>query len=226
MQFFNYLIVISIYTILLYIAFRYIKHRRKRNAPVAINWTEHANNIYTSFHKKMPINAGDIVFVGTSLTAGFPMHEIFEDRRIKNRGIGSNQLKHIIARIDQIAQGKPGKLFLEAGINDLDNKMPILDVITGIIAIVGKIQSCSPDTIIYIQSLFPTSGSSAWLNEHVVELNNDLQSYCKMKGINYIDLHSSFTKDEQLNPEYTYDGIHLTIEGYHLWANRIAGLLI
>ena len=40
--------------------------------------------------------------------------------------------------------------------------------------------------------------------------------------ITYIDIHSALeNKEGKLHPNYTYDGLHLTGEGYVIWKRQI-----
>ena len=67
----------------------------------------------------LPVGRGDIVFVGNSITDNCEWAELFADRRVKNRGIGTDRAQWLAERIDPIAAGHPRKLFLMIGTNDL-----------------------------------------------------------------------------------------------------------
>jgi len=71
------------------------------------------------YFKALPHDTTDIVFLGTSLTGGFLLSELFKDTRLKNRGIGGNRTNGILNRLSEVTDGKPAKIFLKVGTNDI-----------------------------------------------------------------------------------------------------------
>ncbi len=61
--------------------------------------------------KTLPETKGDIIFVGNSITDGAEWIELFNDKRIKNRGISGDVSIGVINRIDEIINRKPAKVF-------------------------------------------------------------------------------------------------------------------
>lgn len=175
-------------------------------------------------YESLSIDSGDIVFVGNSLTDQFPLHEIL-GCGIKNRGISSNRTIDILNRIKFIAEARPSKLFLECGINDISDKKPVQDIVKNIDSIVSVIKETSPATLIYIQSVLPTSKENKYLMQGVDSLNNCLIDYCRTSGIHFINLESKFRKGNELNDIYTWDGLHLSAEGYKAWAESIKNFM-
>lgn len=199
----------------------FIIKRRYYKKSGTTGYADFINQVLTDQHNHLPIQPDDIVFVGTSLTAGFPLTEMFGDLRIKNRGIGSNLTSHVLGRIEPIARGKPMGIFLECGINDLEAGISAESILADVMAIVNKIIAISPQTSIVIQSLLPTSGTYERLNEKARALNNDLKMYCQMNGVEYVDLYSSLVEGGKLGQQYTSDGIHLNFKAYEVWARLI-----
>lgn len=123
-------------------------------------------------------------------------------------------------------RGKPRKVFLMAGINDLGNppqKTPEY-TLNNILETVRDIHRLSPGTQVYLQSIlpvnptFPTFGSHTVFSREIVEINRRLAEEAAANGYVFIDLHSRFVDaDGYLDPRYTNDGLHLTGEGYRLW---------
>src|SRR5688572_24311555 len=52
-----------------------------------------------SAYDGVAIDSNDIVFIGNSLTEGFPLDEYFHRTDIKNRGIGGSETSHLLDRI-------------------------------------------------------------------------------------------------------------------------------
>ena len=67
----------------------------------------------------LPKTKDDIIFIGNSITDGGEWSEMFNDLRIKNRGISSDISAAVLNRIAEVAKRKPAKVFLMLGVNDL-----------------------------------------------------------------------------------------------------------
>ena len=75
--------------------------------------------------KKYPLNKGDIVFLGNSITAGGNDWSIrLNYPNIRNRGIGGDVTEGVLHRLDEITYYEPKAVFLLIGINDLWNTSP------------------------------------------------------------------------------------------------------
>ena len=72
-----------------------------------------------SLFKTLPKTKGDIIFLGNSITDGAEWSELFNGRRMKNRGISGDVTAGILHRLEEIANGRPAKIFLLIGTNDL-----------------------------------------------------------------------------------------------------------
>lgn len=180
----------------------------------------HWNEMRLSVYNIIPIDAKDIVFVGNSLTEGFPVTEMF-GYHVKNRGIGGNQTSHIIKRITPIAAKHPAKLFIEIGVNDLNAGVTVDSVFKNYRQIIDIIRDTSPKTLIYVQSVFPTGKQHSKVNPAIVQLNKLLSVYCTAIGVKYIDIHAILLHDGQLNEQFTDDGIHLNGSGYQVWKEAV-----
>lgn len=177
----------------------------------------------------LTIDSDDIVFFGNSITDGCEWAELFENPHIKNRGISADLSGWLLDRLDPIVGGKPKKLFLMIGINDLSVGLEPEEIVANITKIVDRFQKESPRTEIYIQSLLPINGVDfpqvERLNKYIdsiVEVNSALNKMCELKCVEFIDLHTSFAnEDGLLDSKYTNDGLHLMGEGYLLWKELI-----
>jgi len=60
------------------------------------------------------------------------------------------------------------------------------------------------------------------LNTKIYKINNRLRFICKEKDLRFIDILPDFlNKNGEMDAEYTYDGVHLTEQGYILWAELV-----
>lgn len=200
---------------------------------VALVWTAGAQQEkYSTFYyqratlfEKLPVTSSDIVFLGNSITNGAEWGELFRNPHVKNRGISGDIAEGVYDRLGAITQGKPKKIFLLIGINDVARGTSADTIVKRIGKIVRRIKEETPRTKIYIQSLLPVNDQFGKFGGHtsrgnvVLEVNRQLVKLAKDEVVTYIDLYSHFkNKDnEKLNPEYTNDGLHLLGNGYMLW---------
>lgn len=178
----------------------------------------------TSLFKQLTIPQNSIVFLGDSITHRSEWNEFFPHSMVVNRGVGSDTTKGILNRLDEIISSHPEKIFIMVGINDLANQADEKEVISNYLKILNKIQSKSPKTMVYIQSVLPVNNEvygSLINNNDVVSVNIKLRSLAEELGYKYVDLYQKLSSDNQLIKGYTEDGIHLKGNGYKVWANVI-----
>lgn len=168
--------------------------------------------------KSLPHHPTDIVFLGTSLTQGFPLQEMLSDCRIKNRGIGGNTIDNILSRLDEVTNGKPAKIFLEVGTNDIKPTCDIDSIINKFVIIIETIKKTTPLTKIYVQSVLPFGSNNA---VNIELYNARLKSYCVKNSLVFINLYPLFLQAGSLKKELTTDGTHLKANGYLIWKNAI-----
>ena len=172
----------------------------------------------------LPTSTKDIIFLGNSITDGAEWSELFGNRHIKNRGISGDTTWGVYDRLDTILQGKPKKIFLLIGINDIGRGQSDDYVIQGIERIVQRIRTESPRTRLYVQSLLPVnpvygkfSGhTSQW--ERIPGLNRRIRQLADQAGVEFVDLYTAFADEKgQMKADYTNDGLHLLGPGYNAW---------
>lgn len=170
------------------------------------------------------ISEGDIVFLGNSITFWADWPVLLDDCNVKNRGIPGDNTFGLKERLYEVVQGKPSKVFIMIGVNDLAKNTPDSVILKNYQEIILQIQKLSPQTKIYFQTLLPTNEDFGKLSnhyhkdEHIRYINDRLIEMGKENDITVIDLYSYFADpDGKLLSEYTWDGVHLTISGYLRW---------
>jgi len=187
------------------------------------------NNKYSNYYyqrvslfDELSINNKDIVFVGNSITDGAEWTELFNCPHVKNRGISGDIVEGVLDRMPSILKGKPKKVFLMIGINDLSRGRTPDTIAVEIEKIINVIKMKSSQTKIYIQSVLP---SDKKFSDDIVKqggikgLNDLLRLISKEYKTTYIDLYGYFLDEDGkgINPTYSNDGLHLMGKGYYLW---------
>ncbi len=181
-----------------------------------------------SLFNALPQTEGDIIFLGNSITDGGEWSELFADLKIKNRGISGDNTAGVLNRLAEIYKRKPAKVFLLIGTNDLARNISPDSVVKNILWIASLIKEKSPQTKLYVQSIFPVNEKFGKFSGHtsrkqqIVEVNKLLWEHSTQYGYDYKDVFSSLTDSSgRLNTAYTNDGLHLTGEGYLKWKETI-----
>ena len=178
----------------------------------------------TTLFELLPQSGNDIIFLGNSITDIGEWAEIWQNIHVKNRGISSDITAGVLARLDPIIAGKPAKLFILIGINDIARNIPDSIILQNYEAILSKVSQGSPGTKVYVQSILPTNETfTEYINhqnksDHILAINQALGDICRRLRIDLIDLHALFADQHgRLNNQFTNDGLHLNGPGYLRW---------
>lgn len=174
----------------------------------------------------LPIQPSDIVFLGDSITDEGEWSEWFPGLPIRNRGISADTTTGVLRRLKPILDGSPATLFLMIGHNDLaaQGKTPER-VLQHYEQILQRLKDHIPHTQVYVQSVLPVAQRPPELNLNIQRVNQGLKALAPQLGYTYLDLYTVFLENDQLNPAYTTDGVHLNGHGYALWARQIQAMV-
>ena len=218
----------------LYIIFRkggiyYIKSKISTVGKKTVENDLNINSYYK--HKKsqfeiLPNSNDSIVFLGDSLTDEGEWVELLGNTNIVNRGISGDTTRRILNRLDAIIETKPKKIFLMVGINDFVNeKKSIEEVLSKYKIILEELQSKTPQTEVFIQSVLPVNNNLSYFlqdNQKVIQFNFKLQELATEFNYQYIDVFSDLADSEnELDARYTTDGIHLNGKAYLIWKEAV-----
>ncbi len=196
-------------------------------------WTQkHYRSRIQSF-KNEPLQEGEIVFVGNSITEqGRNWSERFGIDHIRNRGIAGDVSSGVLERLDELVYFEPKAIFILIGINDLynihhelekretiqyDKIIPSAEFVgKNILKITRKLHRKLPDTKIYVRTVMPTRRD--FLKAEILEVNALLRKHKDDGVYTLIDFHKLFSDEEgRLIKELTKDGLHLNESGYKKW---------
>lgn len=183
---------------------------------------------YDQANKELPAPAKKekrVVFLGNSITEGWVnIHpEFFQENGYIGRGIGGQTSYQFLLRFrNDVINLKPKLVIINAGTNDAaENTGPFdLDITFGNIASMAELAKANNIKVI-LTSVLPSSGFR-W-NKKVTDaadrieaLNAKIKAYAKENKIPYVDYYTPMVSgaERALNPAYSNDGVHPTLEGY------------
>ncbi|MEK5079199.1 GDSL-type esterase/lipase family protein [Solibacillus sp. FSL W7-1436] len=176
-----------------------------------------------SVFEKSSISNADKVFIGDSISDYGEFQEYFPSEVVLNRGIRNDWTGGVLKRIQEVVDRNPKEAYLMIGVNDIryetEDEVYKRNVEKIVDAFKGK------DTKLAIQSILPVNNGllgNEVTNDKVKRFNVILQQIADDKGIEYIDLYSSFIdKNGQLAKQFTVDGLHLNGKGYEVWVDKL-----
>ena len=174
------------------------------------------------------VNCGDVVMLGDSLINCCEWHELMGDVRIKNRGINGDTVAGVWHRSPAIMEHSPAKVFVMVGINDVSHNIAPCNIAASIMSLADYLHELSPQTRLYIHSLLPFDSSYHYVSlagkeDDVITINRLLEGGAARHNYTYIDLYAHFVTptSNKLTATFTTDGLHLTGNGYALWAELL-----
>lgn len=177
----------------------------RRTASYGISYYDIKVNAF----RAMPRKTGQILFLGDSITDWCNFDELLSFPVI-NRGIAGDTTTGVLGRLNEVISLRPRKLFLLIGTNDIGTGIDTDTIAHNIRQIILRLQDGTPETKIYLQSLFPTRDNEPRPNLRIQELNSQLKDIAHETDCIYIDLYPLLLVDGKLGREYTLDGLHLT----------------
>jgi len=168
----------------------------------------------------------NFVLLGDSITEWYPIDEFYDDLPVINSGVAGYQTDDVLNNLkEMVSIYNPTKVFILIGTNDIVVDKGNDKIVSNIKSIVKGIQELRPNAKIYLQSIYPVNNTDDEKiddgavknreNKVIKEINRKLKSYCKDKGITYIDVYSELLdKEGNLDLKYTKDGLHMSNLGY------------
>ncbi|MBQ0049298.1 MAG: exo-alpha-sialidase [Bacteroidales bacterium] len=172
--------------------------------------------------KVLPVTSESIVFVGNSITDMQGWTEAFQnDPRVINRGNSGGLSDEVLNNVYGWVWGKPAKVFIKIGTNDLGSNIQESAIYANIRTTVEIIRTFSPNTEIYLQSIIPAKDQNYKTLTTIQAANKRIKSICdNTDHCTYVDLYSKLGGILSGAP-YSLDNLHLEAYGYQIWCNAI-----
>jgi lysophospholipase L1-like esterase len=186
---------------------------------------------HKDFLKKVAGGEGDVIFIGDSITQGWEgagkkvWADSFSKYKPVNLGIGGDQTGHVIWRITEgkeIEPLKPKLAVIMIGTNNMGRNSPA-EIAGGVKKIIETLREKKPDMKILLLGIFPRSAKADdEVRVKVADTNKLISKFADNKKVFYKDIGEKFlTKDGTLERKIMPDLLHLSPEGYQIWADAI-----
>jgi len=176
-----------------------------------------------SIQRAFPVEAGETVMLGDSITADGDWTAALPDRRVRNRGIAWDTTADLLERLDDSLTGPPEVAVILIGTNDLEFGVAHAQTVRNTCLILDRISAVAPATRVVLQAVLPRSDR---YNTLVAPLNAALARVCGERQVEFLDLTVHFTgPDGRLEPTMTDDGLHPNDVGHHRWVELLREVL-
>ena len=176
-----------------------------------------------------------VMFLGDSLTFGWTVFgtnawsQYFSQFQPLNAGIPGDTTQNILWRLDNglLANIHPKLVVLMAGVNNVPFNSAA-DIAAGVEAIVDKLHSVLPETKVLLMGVLPSGASvSSPARQIESDANAVLRSFANGVNTFYADITPDVldVEGKQLTGVFFPDQVHLTDEGYKIYAQAIAPLV-
>lgn len=196
------------------------------------------NPRHKQFLKVVEKGEGDVIFLGDSITQGWEgqkktWDEAFGAFKPVNLGISGDQTGHVLWRITdgkELDPLKPKLAVIMIGTNNTGGHSAE-QIAGGVKAIVETLRKAKPDTKILVLGVFPRAGGigkedpvapKEKLNPKIKAINDLIAKLADDKKVFYKDIGEKFlNKDGGLERKVMPDLLHLSADGYKIWADAI-----
>jgi beta-glucosidase len=201
-------------------------HSAVKPEPRAQDWWQKRQALINSQAKQGDV---DLIFLGDSITQGWANNEVWKkyygERKAVNMGIGGDRTQHVLWRLDHgnVDGLKPKLAVLMIGTNNsngTDNTAE--EIADGIKAIVAKLRKKLPETKILMLAIFPRGEKPNPQREKNAKASELAAEVADGEMVYYLDIGDKFlTDDKTLTKEIMPDYLHLSLDGYQIWAEAI-----
>ncbi len=169
----------------------------------------------------------DLIFIGDSITqmwmtrgkAVWDKH--YAGRNALDFGVGADATQHTLWRLEHmdVAAFRPKVAVLLIGTNNTRDTPE--DIAAGVKAVMTKTRATFPGVKVILLSILP----NARANEKMMAVNALTKNFADNRSVFYLDLTAKMTPEGDSWKGLGPDKLHLTPEGYEMWAAELDPLL-
>lgn len=198
--------------------------------------TKRAN--YRTLNEEFALHS-QTVLLGDSITDFFNWYELFYEfskatgQAVYNRGISGDTTDRLLERLhDNVLNINPKNIVLLIGTNDIGRGLPLEISVQNVDLILKEIKENCPDTNVILQAVYPINKpmrfrSDKRTNEKIDLMNKEFIKLSEKLNCHWLDLTEKLRgNDENLNKDFTFDGLHINVKAYKIIAENIIPLLV
>jgi len=201
-------------------------HDAIKPVPRAGNWMKR----HESFNTRVAKGNVDLLFIGDSITQGWEGRgkgvwaKFYGKRNAVNLGIGGDRTQHVIWRLDNgnVKDISPRAAVIMIGTNNSGSNSSE-QIAEGVSVIVKQLREKLPEMKILVLGVFPRGVNNEDQRRKVNEGANAI--FAKLddgKQVFYLDIGKKFLEEDgTLTREIMPDLLHLSEQGYTIWAESI-----
>ncbi len=175
----------------------------------------------------------NVLFLGDSITEFYDLNKYYPDKMTVNSGINGNKTSDILDNMqERVYRYNPSTVFLLIGTNDMHARKDNDYITDNIKKIIDSIKENRSNAKIYVESVYPINDTDDdkidldmvgyRTNKKIKDLNEKIKVLCEEEKITYIDMYSLLVDEsDNLNIEYTKEGLHMSEEGYEVITKKL-----
>lgn len=168
----------------------------------------------------------DLLFLGDSITQRWDdgvWQKYYGNRQAANFGVDGDRTEHVLWRLQQgdVKGLSPRAVVLLIGVNNC-RRDPSADIAAGIVAIVDELTKELPETRILVLGIFPMGPVPNVYRDRVALANLLVKDQLSTRNTTFVDIGREFLgPDREISQETMPDHLHLSTEGYEIFAKAI-----
>lgn len=182
---------------------------------------------FEKWDQRRPPKEGKILFAGASSVVLWKLDEMYPEWRPIKRGFGGSFLPETTFYAERtIIKHRPRVVVLYTGENDIARDRTPAEVVDDFKQLVQVIQTPLPETTIVYLAIKPTR--LRWrVIDNIRKTNAMIRELCESsERLEFVDTFSPILgEDGKPREELFQDKVHLNVEGYKLWDERLRPVL-
>jgi lysophospholipase L1-like esterase len=178
-------------------------------------------------------NDAKVIFVGDSITQGWEgngaaiWQQTFAPCNAINLGIGGDRTEHVLWRMQNgnLRGLAPDVAVVMIGTNNFgqEESDSVAVVLDGVVAVVEQLKKSLPNVQVLLLDIFPRGKSFNAMRGSILQVNQALQvTFATDSRVSFFPIgHLFIEEDGSINPDIMPDYLHLSKQGYQIWADAI-----
>lgn len=191
---------------------------------------------YLAMNERVAQGKVDLIFVGDSITQGWERKgqqvwdEFYGARKAVNLGIGGDRTQHVLWRLQSgnVDGIDPRVAVVMIGTNNSNREdHSAAEIAAGVTAVVRSLRSKLPSTRVLLLDIFPRGVQPNAQRGKLLQVNQMLQGLHDGEGVHLLSIGHHFVQlDGSISKAIMPDSLHLSPEGYRVWAEAIEPSLV